>query len=359
MLTASPATRRLRDQVQAACAARRSLDVQGGLTKAFYGGERSGEPLCVKELSGISSYQPDELVITAKAGTLVQEIEDVLAAKGQCLAFEPPCFGEGGTLGGMVASGLTGPAWIRSGPIRNYVLGTTMLNGRAEMLTFGGQVMKNVAGYDISRLLVGSLGVLGLVLEASLRVSPRPASSLTLAFPVGVVGALDCMTRWRSRPLPISASAWHDGTLWIRLSGSTSATRSARIELGGGLIPEDDAAALWQSIRNHRHPFFAAPAPAPTWRIAVPATAKPLPLQGSQLIEWGGALRWWRTDVAPHEVRELAQQRGGQASLFCGSVDRSNAFPPLGQPLLRIHKALKAAFDPHAVFNRGRLSPEF
>jgi glycolate oxidase FAD binding subunit len=349
---------RLRDRILDARARRASLDIRGGDTKAFYGEAPRGEPLGLAELTGISSYEPSELVVTVRAGTPLAELEAVLAERGQCLAFEPPRFAAGGTVGGMVAAGLSGPARTAAGPLRDYVLGAVILNGRGELLTFGGQVMKNVAGYDVSRLMAGSWGILGVLCEVSLKVLASKAESATLAFDWDERRALTQIALWNSLPLPLSASAWHEGRLRVRLSGATAAVRSACRKLGGTELDPASAASWWESVRDHRLPFFR-----PTgeeldsgeclWRISVPPATEPLEQAG--FIGWGGAERWWRTNAPPHRVRALAAAAHGHATLVRAGDKSAGAFAPVGDSLMRIHRALKSAFDPDRVFNAGRL----
>jgi glycolate oxidase FAD binding subunit len=357
-----PALSRLREQVRAAGEQRSPLDIRGGGSKAFYGQSAVGEPLEVRALSGISSYEPTELVVTARAGTPLAELEALLAKGGQCLPFEPPRFASGGTVGGMVAAGLAGPARARVGGVRDYVLGTTVLNGRGDVLTFGGQVIKNVAGYDVSRLMAGSLGILGVICEISLKVLPVAPATATLRFEAGEVDALKMLNALSARPLPLDASAWNQERLHLRLSGAKAAVEEACNALGGDRLEAGAAAAWWTAVRDHRHPFFHAADEAEPgeclWRLSVPDTARPLALPGKQFVEWGGALRWWRTSAPTETVRAAATQVGGHATLFRSAGDRSaGAFTPLSVPLMRIHRGLKQAFDPYGIFNPGRLYP--
>jgi glycolate oxidase FAD binding subunit len=355
-----PALARLVDQVQTARAQRAALDIRGSGTKAFYGEAPRGEPLEVRPLAGISSYEPSELVVTARGGTPLAELEGALAAQGQCLAFEPPRFGEGGTVGGMVATGLAGPARAAVGGVRDFVLGATLLDGRGELLAFGGQVMKNVAGYDLARLLPGSLGILGVICEVSLKVLPLPAARTTLRYEWTEAQALKKLNEWGGQPLPINASAWWEGTLVVRLAGAAAAVRAAQDQLGGELIEPALADAFWSGLRDQTDEFFAGAAKAVTrgatlWRVAVPQTAPPLALSGELLVEWGGAQRWVCTSTPAAQVREAAARAGGHATLYRG-LDRSpGVFTPLAPPLERIQRELKRAFDPDGVFNRGRL----
>jgi glycolate oxidase FAD binding subunit len=355
------ALNRLIDRVQTARAAKSSLDIRGGGTKAFYGEAPQGEPLDTRELAGITSYEPSELVVTARAGTPLADLEAALAENGQWLPFEPPHFAPGSTVGGMVAAGLAGPSRAAVGGVRDFMLGATLLSGRAEVLSFGGQVMKNVAGYDVSRLAVGSLGLLGVICEVSLKVLPRPPATLTLRFEMPQPQALHTLNEWAGRPLPLNASAWWDGTLVVRLSGARAAVHAAAQQLGGEVIEPALAATFWSGMRNHIDEFFvgakkAAEGAGSLWRISLPSTAPPLALSGEQLIEWGGAQRWLATAVPAAHVREAARHAGGHATLFYGKKT-SAVFAPLAPPLERIHRELKLAFDPDRVFNRGRLYP--
>jgi glycolate oxidase FAD binding subunit len=367
-----PALARIVDQVRAAAARNAPLDIRGGGTKAFYGEpSRGGEALSLHELRGISSYEPSELVVTARAGTPLAELEAALADKGQCLAFEPPRFAQtgavggtvGGTVGGMVAAGLAGPARAAVGGVRDFVLGATMLSGRAEVLSFGGQVMKNVAGYDVSRLLAGSLGILGPILEVSLKVLPKPPATATLRFDIEEAEALKRLAAWGGEPLPLNASAWWEHTLVVRLSGAAAAVQAAASKLGGEVVEPALAEAFWRGLRDHRDEFFVAAeqatqGQASLWRLSVPATTPPLKLPGEQLVEWGGAQRWLCTGAPAAAVREAAAAVGGHATLFRARDKSAGVFAPLAPPLMRIHRELKRAFDPAGIFNPGRLVPE-
>ena len=360
-MAADAALDALIDQVRAARADKTPLAITGGGTKAFYGGLVQGTPLDVTPLAGISSYEPSELVVTVRAGTPLAALEAALAEKGQCLPFEPPRFGPASTVGGMVAAGLAGPARAAVGGVRDYMLGATLLNGQAEVLSFGGQVMKNVAGYDVSRLLAGSLGVLGVLCEVSLKVLPVPVASATLRFELDQAAALKQLNTWGGQPLPVNASAWWDGMLVLRLSGAAAAVQSARRRLGGEPVDDALAAGFWQGLRDQTDEFFigahkAVQAGATLWRLSVPQTAPALALPGEQLLEWGGGQRWVVTTAAAATLREAAVRVGGHASAFRGGAP-GDAFAPLAAPLLRIHQGLKDAFDPDRIFNPGRLYP--
>ena len=354
------------DQVQAARAAKSTLHICGGNTKAFYGGAPQGAPLDVSGLRGINSYEPSELVVTARGGTPLAELEAALADKGQCLPFEPPRFAyagvAGGTVGGMVAAGLAGPARAAVGGVRDYVLGATLLNGRAETLSFGGQVIKNVAGYDLSRVLAGSMGIFGVICEVSLKVLPQLPATVTLRLDADQASAIKRLNEWGGQPLPLNASAWWDGTLVLRLSGAAAAVQSAQARIGGEVITEPTAGAFWSGLRDHRDEFFIGAAKAvdggaSLWRLSVPATTGPLKLSGEQLLEWGGAQRWICTSAPPTALRDVAAAVGGHAVLFRAREKPGGAFAALKPPLDRIHRELKKAFDPALVFNPGRLIP--
>ncbi len=359
-MTTDAALKQLVEQVQAARLAQRTLDIRGGNSKAFYGGPQHGETLNVSTLTGIGSYEPSELVVTVRAGTPLAELEAALADQGQCLPFEPPRFSQGGTVGGMVAAGLSGPARAAVGSVRDYVLGATLLNGQAELLNFGGTVMKNVAGYDVSRLLAGSMGILGVICEVSLKVLPQAVASSTLRFEMDQDAALRQLNHWGGEPLPINASAWWEGTLVLRLSGAGAAVQAAQTKLGGELIEPPLATQFWTGLRDQRDEFFAGAnkavqGGAALWRLSVPQTAPPLKLSGEQLVEWGGAQRWLCTTAPAQALRDAAAAVGGHASLFRGLNKQSEVFAPLAPPLDRIHRDLKKAFDPDGLFNRGRL----
>ena len=362
MVAEDPALQSLIDQVRAARLSRTALTITGGSTKAFYGEAPQGVPLDIAGLCGISSYEPSELVVTARAGTPLAELEAALAEQGQCLPFEPPRFSAGGTVGGMVSAGLAGPARAAVGGLRDYVLGATLLNGKAEVLSFGGQVMKNVAGYDVSRLLAGAMGVLGVICEVSLKVLPLPVATTTLRFEKDEAAALKALNTWGGQPLPVNASAWWSGMLVLRLSGAAAAVQSAAARLGGEVIAPDQAAAFWAGLRDQSDEFFvgaakAVAAGATLWRLSVPQTTAPMALTGEHLVEWGGGQRWVVTTTAAAAVREAAARAGGHATVFRGNK-AGGALAPLAPPLMRIHRELKSAFDPDRIFNPGRLYPE-
>lgn len=369
------ALQHLIDHIQTAAAKRTQLRIRGGGSKDFYGERLQGELLDTATYQGIVSYEPSELVVTVRAGTSLTELEAALAEKGQCLAFEPPRFGNAtGTCGGMVAAGLSGPARASVGGVRDYVLGVQLINGRGEHLTFGGQVMKNVAGYDLSRLMVGAMGTLGLLTDISLKVLPVVPAEATLVFELDQASALAQLHRWGAQPLPLNASCWvRDNTaanapelLFVRLRGAVAAVESActkmLADVPGRRMDNGQAGADWAACRDLKLPFFTAPANAPEplalWRLSLPQTAPVLDLPWPQLVEWHGGQRWLRApESATEQLRQVATAAGGSASVFIasGSTGAKNCFSPLAPALEQIHRRLKAEFDPAGIFNPGRM----
>ena len=353
------ATAAIRDRIRAAAADGRPLCIRGGGTKDFYGGELRGDPLDVRALRGIVSYAPGELVVTARGGTPLTEVEDALAAHGQMLAFEPPHHGPDATLGGVVACGFSGPRRAQAGAVRDFVLGTRVIDGAGAALAFGGQVIKNVAGFDVSRLMTGALGTLGVLAEISLKCLPRPKVETTRAIECSGADALRLMNEWGGKPLPVSATCHHAGTLWVRLSGSAAAVAGGAAQIGGR---EANGAAFWPALRDQTLDYFIPAAKgASLWRIAVRSTAPWTELPGAPLIEWGGALRWLACDTpdAADAVRAFAAQHDGHATLFRSTDKAGGAFQPLPAPLLALHERLKDVFDPHRILNRGRMYAAF
>lgn len=335
------------ERVRQAHASRTPLRIQGGGSKAFYGRTCRGEPLDVSGYSGDIRYEPSELVLTARAGTPLVEIEALLAANNQMLPFEPPHFSPHATLGGMVASGLAGPRRPWGGSVRDAVLGVKLLNGRGEVLRLGGQVMKNVAGYDLSRLMAGALGTLGVLLEVSLKVLPRPAEEHTLVFELDAAAAARRQIEWGLAPLPLSATLYQAGQLHVRLSGSAEGVKAARALMGG----EESDATLWAAVREQNLPFFRTT--APLWRVSLPPAAPALPEEG--ISEWGGALRWIASDASAASIRQRAGELGGHATLFRNHGGLDEVFHPLAPALFALQHRLKQALDPHGLFNPGRL----
>jgi glycolate oxidase FAD binding subunit len=344
----------LREAIREAAAARRPLVLAGGNSKRFLG---RIEPAVVVEVSthrGIVNYQPDELVLTARAGTPLAEIEETLAARRQMLAFEPPHYGPAATLGGTVAAGLSGPRRPWVGCARDFVLGVRIVNGSGAVLRFGGEVMKNVAGYDLSRVMAGAMGTLGLLLEVSLKVLPRPQCEATLRIAMPAGEALRRMSVWAGRPWPLSG-ACHDGeALVIRLAGREAAVAAAMRQLPAG--EREDGGTFWAAVREQTLPHFRTG--QPLWRVSVPPATPPLEIGGPCLIDWGGGLRWHVSADPPASVRAVAARAGGHATWFRNRDAQTPAFHPVSEPLMRLHRRLKAALDPFGILNPGRLYPD-
>jgi glycolate oxidase FAD binding subunit len=380
-----PVLQQMMERVCDAAARQAPLRIRGGGSKDFHGGvPLQGEELDTRAYSGIVSYEPSELVVTARAGTPLAEVETLLAEHGQCLAFEPPHFGPGATVGGMVAAGLSGPARASVGAVRDFVLGVQLINGRAEHLTFGGQVMKNVAGYDVSRLMVGAWGTLGLLTQVSLKVLPLAPAEATLRFACDQAEALGRLHAWGAKPLPLNASCWTPsgalatgaavGQLDVRLRGAVAAVQAACKTMGGERLDNADMAAHWNACREQRSAWFstarAAASADPSsgepvldvWRLSVPDTAPVLALPdgvAAPLVEWHGALRWVQAPrVHAAALYEKALLAGGSASLFIAGgaqpINLSGCFAVHSAALGAIHQRLRQAFDPIGIFNPAR-----
>jgi glycolate oxidase FAD binding subunit len=329
------------------------LSIHGGGSKAFYGRAVRGREFRVGDYAGVIEYSPTELVVSARAGTPLAVLEAVLAQENQMLPFEPPHFATGATLGGTVACGLSGPRRPYAGAVRDHVLGITCLNGAGQQLHFGGSVMKNVAGYDISRTLTGSLGTLAVLLDITIKILPRPETELTLRRECTAAEAIVLFNRWAGQPIPLSAGCHHDGMLTVRLSGFKQGVKAAADKLGGDKLP--DAATFWQDLREQRLAFFDDP--RPLWRLSVAPATPPLPLEEDCLIDWGGAQRWIKTDRPAIALRQSATDSGGHATLFRNG-EENEVFHPLPGSLLALHRRLKHSFDPAGILNPGRLYSE-
>jgi glycolate oxidase FAD binding subunit len=357
--------RSLQDRVLAAQSSKSPIVIHGGNTKSFYGGKSIGEAINMRGYAGIIDYQPRELVLTVRAGTPLAEIEALMEREGQMLPFEPPHFAHaattGSTIGGTVAAGLSGPRRAYTGAVRDFVLGARIVNGKGEDLHFGGRVIKNVAGYDVSRLMVGAMGTLGILLDLSFKVLPKPVSEVTLRYEMDEATAIQRFNEWAGQPLPLSASCWHDGVATLRLSGTNAGVAAAKQKLGGAEIAANDAADFWRSVRDHQHAFFgsAHQASKPVWRLSVPATTPALNLPSmlptAQMIEWGGALRWLAADMDASELRKKIAAVGGHATLMYARGNSTGIFHPIEGKLAELNRNLKSAFDPANVLNRGRL----
>ena len=344
---------RLQTQVVAAAEDGTPLNITGGNSKTFIGREPTGTRLDVSGHTGIVSYEPTELVVTVRGGTRLSELERTLETEGQMLAFEPPCFTANATIGGALACGLSGARRPYAGAARDFTLGVRILNGKGECLSFGGQVMKNVAGYDLSRLMVGAMGTLGVLLEASLKVLPRPNEERTLIFEMDTQSALAHMNELSSSALPISAAAFVENKLIVRVSGTDLGVGAACQRLGGEQIDGD----VWNGIGEQTHPSFAGA--GTLWRLSLPSTADHDATEPACVIDWGGALRWVRSVSPASRIRDTAQRLEGHAWAFRDSDRDASVFHPLPGPLLSLHQRLKAAFDPMRILNPGRMYVEF
>ncbi|MDH5515196.1 MAG: glycolate oxidase subunit GlcE [Gammaproteobacteria bacterium] len=342
------------DTVRNAAASGKPLALQGNGTRAFLGRTTRGDPLSMADYHGIIDYSPSELVISARAGTPLAHIEQTLAAEQQMLAFEPPAFGPTATLGGTIAGGLSGPRRPWSGAARDFVLGINCINGHGEYLRFGGQVMKNVAGYDLSRTLTGSLGTLAILLDIHLKVLPRPEAELTLTQTCTQAEAIERCNHWSASPIPLTAACYIEDRLVFRLSGTERGVADTASRLGGDTQPGE--ASIWQDLKEQTLPFFAGD--APVWRLSLPPASAPLDSIGEQLLDWGGAQRWLRSTLPATDIRETVQAAGGHAQLFRGGDRSGEVFQPLAANVLSLHQRLKAAFDPQAIFNPGRMYAE-
>lgn len=344
-------TQSLQTRVKDALATKTRLQIKGGGTKSFLGQMLQGKALSTQQHRGIINYEPTELVLTARAGTSLSEVEATLATQNQMLPFEPPHFGNTATLGGTIACGLSGPRRPYVGAARDYVLGCRVLTGKGDVLHFGGEVMKNVAGYDVARLMTGAMGTLGILMDISLKILPRPASEITLRLDMSPAEALHAMNHWAGQPVSLSAAV-HDGnSLLLRLSGAASAVAQARQLIGGEAITNNEN--FWHSIREHTHAFFNDE--RPLWRLSLAPAEPPLLLEGDTLLDWGGGQRWLLSNESPATIRQAMENCGGHATLFRHSDRSTDVFQPLPKTLKLLHQRLKQTFDPAGILNSGRM----
>lgn len=343
----------LQDRLRAASAAGTPLCIEGGGSKRFLGASRAGDILSTSALAGIVDYEPKELVLTVRAGTPLAEVERVLADAGQMLPFEPPHFTAHATIGGTVATGLSGPRRAYAGAVRDFLLGARILDGQGQDLSFGGRVIKNVAGYDVTRLMAGAMGTLGVLVEMSFKVLPKPAAETTLCLEMEAAAAIERMNLWAGSPLPLSATSWHDGKLHVRLSGAVAGVAAAVAKIGGERI--ENGPAFWRALREQSDDFFVSA--ASLVRVAVPATthANIRHASGGQWIEWGGAQRWLRDVSDVSALRREVTDLGGHATCFRGAPAGIPVFHPLQSALVPLHRRMKQTFDPAGILNPGRL----
>ncbi len=352
----------LKLQVETAIADKTPLTIQGGGSKSFLGLRKTNAtPIDLSPHRGVISYEPTELVITARAGTPLEEIKATLKNQGQALAFEPPGFTPNATIGGTIACAMSGPAKPYLGGTRDYILGCRVLTGHAQNLKFGGEVMKNVAGYDVSRLMTGAMGTLGVLMDVSVKVLPEAAGEVTLGKVMDIETAIEKMQSLAGLGLPVTAAAYLNGTLFTRLSGTETITNAAAQKLTA-IGEKTNDSSLWQQLREQTLPFFTFNESQSLWRLSVPALTKPLDIEGQWLYDWAGMQRWLITDAPATTIRAAVEAIGGHATLFRGTEPLQRevgVFHPLPTPLLALHKKLKQEFDPQGIFNPQRLFPEF
>ena len=341
----------LAERIRTAAEKQTPLRIVGGNSKAFYGRPVDGEEIDVKPYCGVIEYEPSELVISVRAGTPLREVEAALAERGQMLPFEPPHFGENATIGGCVAAGLSGPARAARGSVRDFVLGVRIMDGLGLDQRFGGKVIKNVAGYDVSRLMTGALGTLGVITEVSFKILPLPVTQETISFEMTADEAIDQINRWAAQPLPLSATCHVGDRLWVRLSGTSSAVATAKTKLGGETV--SSANEFWNSVREQTNDFFKSS--LPLWRLSVPSVATPIALTEKQLIEWGGAQRWLLSDTSPESIREAVEKIGGHATRFRNDRGNGAIFHSLAPAIATLHRRLKSTFDPRGILNPGHM----
>lgn len=347
-------TQQLQEQVLQARSNGQKLNIVGGGTKAFMGraADTDAGTLSLAEHTGVVEYHPVELVLTVRAGTPIREIEATLAEEGQCLHFEPPRFGDASTIGGTLACNLSGAARPWTGSVRDQVLGVRLLNGKGEHLRFGGQVMKNVAGYDVSRLQAGAMGTLGVITEISMKVMPKPAASATLVQEMGMDEVIEYMNRRAGESKPITGACWVDGKVYLRLSGARSAVEATAEKWSGDVMEGGDE--FWQSVRDMQHDFFAGDE-TPLWRFSVDSTAATPSVEGEWFIDWVGSQRWFRGQASLSDLEPLARKAGGQVSQFRGGDRTGEVLHRQPEALKAIQRRVKNSFDPDGIFNPGRL----
>lgn len=347
----SDISRELQQAVEHAPHQNITLNIVGSGSKSFYGRHLEGTRLDVIGHHGIITYEPTELVMTARCGTPLMQIAALLAEHRQMLPFEPPHFGDRASLGGAVACGLSGPRRPFGGAVRDCVLGCTLINGQAEILSFGGEVMKNVAGYDIARLMVGAMGTLGLLLSISFKVLPRPTEEITVSLDMDSSKAIEAMNRWAGQPLPLSGLCYDGSRIYARLCGTAESVGLAQRRLGGKLLTQSEQ--FWHALREQEHPFFQGK--QDLWRLSVAPATPMMDLPGEWLLDWGGAQRWLKSEAPAAEMFRAAATAGGHATLFRSDDRNAERFQPLAPALMKYHKRLKRAFDPSGLFNPKRM----
>lgn len=339
----------IRDQLLEIRSSGESVSIEGGATKSFMGRKSHGTTLSMSNHFGVIAYEPTELVLTVRAGTPLESVESMVTEQGQMLGFEPPAYGKQATIGGTIACGVSGPRRAFAGAARDFTLGAKVMNSDGETLNFGGRVIKNVAGYDVSRLMVGAMGTLGIILEISIKVLPKPDKETTLAFECRPPDAIKAMTDIMATTLPVTAAAFVDGRLLIRLAGTSRGVKAARRKLGG----ETEESQIWSHIKELSLANLASE--EPLWRVSVPSNSPLADISGLQLIDWGGGLRWYKSSTPAATFRDAVTSSGGHATLFRGGNRDSDVFQVLPEPLMALHRRTKEAFDPLGLFNPGRM----
>ncbi|MCP3850041.1 MAG: glycolate oxidase subunit GlcE [Gammaproteobacteria bacterium] len=368
----SDQTEALLNQVQTACENSQPLAIQGNGTRSFLIHSGSDQVLSTSLHRGIVNYFPSELTVTVRSGTLLSELNDILAKEGQMLPFEPPHFSNDATIGGVIASGLSGSSRPFSGSVRDYVLGCRIINGRGEILQLGGEVMKNVAGYDLSRLVTGSYGSLAVILEVSLKLLPIPAQQKSFCLELQTMSLNQQVKQFMLAGYPITSACQIEDMAYIRLSGSEKGVDYSYNKIQqdfSQLKPVEDL--FWSDLNEQKLPFFDSS--RTLWRLSLPTSFpenKESELEqligpnGRQLIDWGGALRWIYSEQSAENIRQFAKSCGGHAQLFYVSdKDKSllKEMPkqqPLSPVLFKLHQQIKKAIDPHSLFNSGCIYPE-
>ena len=341
----------LLDQVRAAAAEQRPLCIVGGDSKKHIGREQAGDPIDMGTYAGVVDYQPSELVITVRAGTTISDLQKVLAEENQVLASEPPEFDGKATVGGTLACNLSGPSRPWQGSIRDHVLGVRIINGKAEHLRFGGEVMKNVAGYDVSRLMAGAMGTLGILTEVTLKVAPRPESTATIRRPIDASDALREMNGTGGKPLPVTGACWHEGSMYVRLAGPASAVAAAAEQIDGSLLPDDRD--FWSGLREMDLSFFAEA--GDLWCISLRSTHGHLMPDADWLLDWRGARRWLAAGGGGDTLERAVREAGGELWHVRGAKNGADVFAERGEAYRNMLLRLKQALDPAGVFNPGRL----
>lgn len=341
----------IKEQISAAIEQGEPLRIVAGNSKAFLGRNVVGNQIDMVDYTGIINYEPTELYITVRAGTLLSEVKEVLAEHGQMLAFEPPEVNEETTMGGVVATGLSGPRRPYAGSVRDFVLGVHCINGLAKEMSFGGQVMKNVAGYDLSRLLTGSYGTLGVILEVSLKVLPLPEFELTGFKNISKQKALEVMSELSGKSIPVSAACYDGDLLYVRFSGNEKVVRDSLKEFK--LEEHESGEQFWNGLRDFKLPILNSE--KPVWRLSVPSTSNIDLKNDDYVIDWGGAQYWFASDRPANEIFTMAEEQGGSAMLFRGGDRNGDIFQPLAGGLFKLQQELKQAFDPHRILNREKM----